>query len=83
MIITLKLDSRTKSSGLNPIFFKLSHGKSGTTEQVRKKIYVGIDVSVKQFDLKNFRAKLLKLKFSSNTLLCVSSTSPLSPIILI
>jgi hypothetical protein len=57
MIITLKIDTRPKSSGLNPIFFKLSHGKSGTTEQVRKKIYIGIDVSLKQFDPKNFRAK--------------------------
>ena len=57
MIITLKLDTRPKSDGSNPLYFKLSHGKSGSSEQVRKKIYIGIDVSLKQFDLKNFRAK--------------------------
>ncbi len=57
MIITLKLDKNVKKSGRQSVFFYLSHGKSGEVSQIRKKVYVGLEVSAKQFDLKNFRAK--------------------------
>jgi len=57
MIISLKLDSNVKKSGLQSIYFYASLGKSGRVGQIRKKVYVGLDVSAKQFDLKNFRAK--------------------------
>jgi hypothetical protein len=57
MVITLKIDSNVKKSGLNSVYFYVSQGKSGSISQMRKKIYVGLDVSIKQFDLKNFRAK--------------------------
>lgn len=39
------------------LFFYVVNGKSGTINQIRKKVYVGLEVSAKQFDLKNFRAK--------------------------
>ena len=57
MIITLKLDKNIKKSGLQSIYFYVSHGKSGQVNQIRKKIYPNLEVSSKQFDLKNFRAK--------------------------
>ena len=57
MVITLKLDKNVKKSGYQSIFFYVVNGKSGTINQIRKKVYVGLEVSAKQFDLKNFRAK--------------------------
>jgi len=57
MIITLKLDNNVKKSGYQSVYFKLSHGKSSTNNQIRKWITTGLEVSAKQFDLKNFRAK--------------------------
>lgn len=57
MVITLKLDNNVKKSGLQSVFFNVSHGKGGQIGQIRKKIYTGLEVSAKQFDIKNFRAK--------------------------
>lgn len=57
MVITLKLDNNVKKSGLNSIYFNVSQGKSGQKNQIRKRIYSKLEVSPKQFDLKNFRAK--------------------------
>ena len=57
MIIALKIDKNVKKSGLNSIYFNVSHGKSGQISQVRKRVYPNLEVSIKQFDLKNFRAK--------------------------
>ena len=57
MVITLKLDKNIKKSGHQSIYFYVSHGKSGQVNQIRKKIYPNLEVSSKQFDLKNFRAK--------------------------
>ena len=57
MVINLKLDKNVKKSGYQSIFFYVVNGKSGTINQIRKKVYVGLEVSAKQFDLKNFRAK--------------------------
>ncbi len=57
MVITLKLDKNVKKSGYQSIYFYVVNGKSGTINQIRKKVYVGLEVSAKQFDLKNFRAK--------------------------
>ena len=57
MIITLKIDNNVKKSGYQSVYFKLSHGKSSTNNQIRKWITTGLEVSAKQFDLKNFRAK--------------------------
>lgn len=57
MVITLKVDSAIKKNGSQSIYYKVSHGKSGSIGQIRKRVYTGIGVSVKQFDVKNFRAK--------------------------
>jgi len=57
VVINLKLDKNVKKSGYQSIFFYVVNGKSGTINQIRKKVYVGLEVSAKQFDLKNFRAK--------------------------
>lgn len=57
MVITLKLDNNVKKSGYQSVYFKLTHGKSSTNNQIRKWITTGLEVSAKQFDLKNFRAK--------------------------
>ena len=42
MIISLKLDSNVKKSGLQSIYFYASLGKSGRVGQIRKKVYVGL-----------------------------------------
>ena len=57
MNITLKLDKNVKKSGLSSVLFYVSNGKSGKVGQVRRKIYVGLEVNSKKFNLKNFRAK--------------------------
>lgn len=57
MVITLKVDSVIKKNGSQSIYYKVSHGKSGSIGQIRKRVYTGIGVSIKQFDVKNFRAK--------------------------
>lgn len=57
MIIALKLDNNVKKSGLNSVYFNVSHGKSGQSDQIRKRIYPNLEVNLKQFDVKNFRAK--------------------------
>lgn len=57
MVITLKLDKNVKKSGYQSVYFNLVNGKSSTNNQIRKWITTGLEVSAKQFDLKNFRAK--------------------------
>lgn len=57
MIITLKLDNNIKTTGLQSVYFNVSHGKSGQAGQIRKRLYVGLDIFSKQFDVKNFRVK--------------------------
>ena len=57
MVIALKLDKNVKKSGLNSVYFNVSNGKSGQSNQIRKRIYPNLEVNLKQFDVKNFRAK--------------------------
>lgn len=57
MVIALKLDKNVKKSGLNSVYFNVSNGKSGQFNQIRKRIYPNLEVNLKQFDVKNFRAK--------------------------
>ena len=55
MRISLQLDKQVRKDGSQTVYFNLSHGQAGSSNQIRKKISSKIHVKQSDMDITNFR----------------------------